>query len=398
MSGFQNAVSKAFRAFTSVPVLTLLVLLGCELWLRQGNPMDAIGIRNVDSWDIVSRINVSRKVCPQVALIGSSLMLVLNQDEHGSHFYTGYDPSYLGALFNRVTGKEIRCVNLSTGLQMVSEAYMVTEAACNNDCYPKVIIYGVSMRDFIQDALAAEWHTDSFNSVAPLAPISARENVFSKQGADEFLASHFFYIYRNRTDFKNFFSVLAKNFIETLPVDFYFPRLGPDHKWHQLKEGFLFEQWIPRKQEKFAEQMYQAHPEVLRDYYKTFQIMIYRNQYKQAPEVSNHYLAKLVQLCRRKGIVLVLVNMPLSPDTSKVVPAAQMDGFRQFLHASEKAGNFYLIDLWGDAAFKDSDYKDGVHLNFSGAKKLADKIVGQLQERYPAVFDSLTAGEKHALQ
>jgi len=386
--------NKVVRALTCVPVLTLLVLLLVELWLRQGNPMDAIGIRNVDSWDIVSRINVSRKVCPQLALIGSSLMLVLNQDEHGSHFYTGDNPSYLGSLLRQVTGKEIKCINLSTGLQMVSEAYMVTEAACNNPCYPKVIIYGVSMRDFIQDALAAEWHTDSFNSVAPLVPVLARENVFSRQGADEFLASHFFYIYRNRTDFKNFFSVLAKNLIEIMPVDFYFPRLGPDHKWHQLKEGFLFEQWIPRKQEKFAEQMYHAHPEVLRDYYKTFQTMIYHKQYKQAPEVSNHYLLKLVQLCRRKGIVLVLVNMPLSPDTSKVVPATQMNGFRQFLSASEKAGNFYLIDLWGDAAFQDSDYKDGVHLNFSGAKKLADKIVNHLQVRYPAVLDVLKSGEQ----
>jgi len=51
---FLAALHAFARILTSVPVLTLVMLLLFELWLRQGNPMDAIGVRNVDSWDLFS--------------------------------------------------------------------------------------------------------------------------------------------------------------------------------------------------------------------------------------------------------------------------------------------------------------------------------------------------------
>ncbi len=379
-----------YLALTSVPVLTIVCLILIDVWLRQGNPMDAIGIRNVDSWDVTPKILFARKVHPEVALIGSSLMLVLNQDEHGTHFYTGNDPSYLSDQLRKITGTSLQIVNLCTGLQMVSEAYFITEAACNTPRYPRVFIYGISLREFVQDAFAAEYSTESFHSVCPYVPLGrALHNVVTEEAERELVLSHFWYLYRNRNDFKNWFSAMAKDFLENFPLDRHFDRMGEDHEWHPQKTGYLFEQWIPRKQEKFAEQIYKTHPDWLRNYYKKFQVMMYRERKDRAPVVAGQYFKALNDLCKEKQIQLVVVNMPYSPDVMTVVPPELMEGFRTFLRQGRDAGWFTLIDLWGRPEFTDNDYKDGVHLNFEGSRKLADDIVKELQENYPYILKTM---------
>jgi hypothetical protein len=68
-----------------------------------------------------------------VGLIGSSLLLVLNQDETGSHFYSGWHPPYFEKLLSDATGKKISCINLCSGLQMVYEAYLITKDSTANN-------------------------------------------------------------------------------------------------------------------------------------------------------------------------------------------------------------------------------------------------------------------------
>ncbi len=385
-----SKVKGVFRFFTSVPILTIVCLIFIDVWLRQGNPMDAIGIRSVDSWDVTPKILYSRKVHPEVALIGSSLMLVLNQDEHGTHFYTGNDPSYLSEELRKLTGTTLQIVNLCTGLQMVSEAYFITEAACDTPHYPRVFIYGISLREFVQDAFAAEYSTESFNSVCPFVPLrSALHNVVTEEAERELVLCHFWYLYRNRNDFKNWFSAMSKDFLENFPLDQHFDRMGADHEWHPQRTGYLFEQWIPRKQEKFAEQIYKTHPDWLRNYYKKFQVMMYRERKDRAPKVAGQYFEALHGLCQQKGIQLVVVNMPYSPDIMTVVPPELMEAFRAFLRQGRDAGWFTLIDLWGRPEFTDNDYKDGVHLNFQGSRKLADDIVKELKDNYPYILTTM---------
>jgi hypothetical protein len=83
--------------------------------------------------------------------------------------------------------------------------------------------------------------------------------------------------------------------------------------------------------------------------------------------------------------------MPLSPDTSLVLPAKSIQTFRDYLHQGELDGGYALIDLWADPNFIDSDYKDGVHFNFVGVRKFSDILVQQLQTRFPAVLDRMAA-------
>lgn len=382
---------RVYRGATSVPLLLLVILLLLEIWLRQGNPIDALGIRSVDLWGADTRLRLCQRILPQVILIGSSLVLALDQNQESGDYLTGHNGSYLRGLLDKATGADISCIDLATGAQMASEAYFMSQAASSWRHPPGVIIYGVAMRDFSNEEQAGEWRTESFNSIAPFSPLSAAADIYTAPGLREFLLCHYSYLYRNRGDFKNLFAVRIKDLMEKLPLNQPFYRQGPDGDWRPAKDGNLKECLIPRKREAFLEKMRIEQPQRLKDFFKNVQVTASRGENKQAMDLSRHYFKRLQQLCKRKNILLVVVNMPLSPDTSLVLPAKSIQTFRDYLHQGELDGGYALIDLWADPNFIDSDYKDGVHFNFVGVRKFSDILVQQLQTRFPAVLDRMAA-------
>ena len=238
-----------------VPVLTLLMLVAVDIVLRQVNVVDALGFRSVDLWSLPDRLKLSEKTNPDVALIGSSLLLVMNQDGKGTHFFSGIYPPYLQEQLRKATGRRVTCISLCSGLQMVSESYLVAEAMAKSDNHPKVIIYGLALRDFIHDQFAREWSTDSFASIAPYVPInfSTISHMSSPHALGELLLDHYWFLYRDRTDFKNLFSGVTKDLLEGLGLDIPFARLGRyNHQWTPQRDGFLYENWVPKNQEKVA--------------------------------------------------------------------------------------------------------------------------------------------------
>lgn len=390
----------AVSLLTSVPAFTLLFLLLIDAWLRQGNPADAWGYRSVDEWNLPSRIELTLKEHPDVALIGSSLLLVLNQDEHGKKFYSGSVPILLQNELRKKLGKPVNCVNLCTGLQVVSEAYLITEAITQQPRYPKVLIFGVALRDFIHDQYAAEWRCDSFNSVAPYVPMTfdVMRNISNRTALQELILNHFWYLYRNRTDFGNVLAANTKDLLEHLPLDKSFARLGADHLYHYQRRGFLFERWVPRQQEAFTEGVYKSHPEFLKQYFGMMQAGIYMGGNERTMAIQTHYLERLIALCKQKGITLVLVDMPLSPEMAALVPPDLYDAFRKFLGGISHDRGVALIDFFDDPAFDSPDFKDGVHLNYEGAQKLSTMLVTSLQNRYPAIVQNLKASASAAHQ
>jgi hypothetical protein len=390
---------KALTLLTSVPLLTLFILIGVDCLLRQGNWLDSIGIRTVDLWNLPVRLKTARQRTPDAAIIGSSLLLVLNQDEHGKHLYSGGYPQYLQSLFRKDTGAPIELLNLCSGLQMVAESYLVTEAVTSQKDYPPVIFYGITLRDFIHDMYGKEWSCDSFASMAPFVPVNSEvlTSLTSSDAVREFLLSHYWYLYRNRSDFKNALSAIAKDQLENLPLDQPYVRLGEDHNYHPQRHGLLWETWVPRQQEAFTERMFRQNPVYLKKFYRGFQALVYAPSptFEETQKREVHYFTKLLELCKRKQIRLVLINMPLSPEIAALAPPGMWDLYQTQLHQAAAASGTALIDFFGDETFKSEIFKDGVHLNYEGTTILANKLNDILTTKHP---DILAAMAKHAAQ
>lgn len=393
---------RLIRVATCVPVLTLVFLLGLEIYLRQGNPVDRLGYRSVDIWNLANRVELCRKTKPELALVGSSLLLVLNQDKTGTHFYTGSYPPYLQSLLRKACGDDVSCINLCSGMQMVPEAYMVSEAVTNAEAYPKVIVYGIALREFVDFTYSAEWTGEGFNSLSAYVKPDPffLYNLYSVETIREFLLCHYSYIYRDRNDLKFMLSGMTKNWLENLPLDQHFTRMGNDHSWKPQKEGYLMETWIPRRMEKFGEEVYRKNPEFLRNYYMKYQKMMYQRAYTQRDRlerglgVQQHYFKNLIELCEKKKIFLVVVDMPMSKEFISLAPPGFYDSFKAFLKEGADNNKFILIDLVDDPDFDNTSYKDGVHLSYPGARLLAEKLTAIFKEKYPGLLEAMERQHK----
>lgn len=390
------------RALTCVPVLTILMLFTIECLLRLGNPVEALGYRSVDVWNLGSRLELVKEQRPEVVLCGSSLLLVLNQDADGTHFYSGNYPPYLQDLLRKASGTDINVVNLCTGMQSVPEAYLIAESITQNKVYPKVIVYGIGLREYIDYVYIHEWQGECFNSVAAhvtpserllknMCPLTAPKNV------NELLLCHAFYIYRNRLDLQYMLAAWVKDGLEYLPLAQSFMRIGPNHQYEAQRAGYLHEQWIPRKMEKFGEEIHRANPEFLHKFYKTWWTTLF-SRIKLSPTmldgciaIQDHYLKDLIKHCREKSVILVLVNMPISQEIKELAPPGLYDDFRQKLAEGMGGGedDYILIDYLNDPEFGNDAFKDGIHLNYTGAKKLAEKITTTFKDKYPFVLRAI---------
>src|SRR5262249_26333508 len=138
---------------------------------------------------------------------------------------------------------------------------------------------------------AREWTLTSFQSVAPFVPINravlglmgndgapGSNGLFrqiNKPAVRELILCHYWFLYRIRTGLESMLSAFAKDWLENLPLDQSFVRLGLDHQFRPQRVGYLWETWVPRKVEKFTEAMYQTHPELVRRFEFARQASIY---------------------------------------------------------------------------------------------------------------------------
>ena len=392
-----DKLKKVLSALTgglgSVPGLTLLILIAIDLLLRQGNPVDAIGYNSVDTWSLPPKYEMCRKSSPDVALIGSSLLMVLSQTEGEAFLSWKVSPPYLQSQLSKITGQAITCLNMCSGMQMISEGYMIVRSLANQADHPPVVFLGTAMRDFTYWPLKDEWGTGTFISSAPFAPVDQETlslmSCSAARGA--FLLSHYWYLFRNRTDFAHIGSAVCKNFLERLPLDQSFDRITYFYDFRPSKDGYLWEEWVPRKH---GEPIWKRNPELMKYLVRTEHEKTLGDEAARTMSLEKNYFEAMCNFCRLKGIQLVVINMPLSPEITGMSPPDSEEHFRDYLHDSAQKYQAKYIDLSGDPEFPSQAFLDGAHLKYAYAVKLADRITHELQVHYP---DVLSAMRNHAL-
>jgi len=358
-------------------MLTLIFIVAFDILLRQVNFADMCAVRSIDLWGVPARIVDSQRVKPQLATIGSSLLMVVH-------------PIDLSNQFEKFCNQQVTCVNLCSGTQMVSEVFMITEALTSSgQDYPKVLMFGTSLRDFVNDMYALEWTGESFNSIAPYVPVDpqAMRHIYSVNAQQQLWLCHYWYLWRNRLDFKNIMFAYTKDLLDqVLPLDEPFERLGPDRTWRAQKEGILYERWIPRTMGSFTAQIDQRNPKFLKDYYTDYQRKMWKDERGVAREIEGHYFMELIKHCKEKGITLIVVNMPVSLDMEKLAPGTAYKDFSKTLESGCAAKQFLLVDLTQDKDFKDEMFIDGLHLRPEGAHLVAEKLAQLIKANYPQVL------------
>ena len=371
-----------WRSLSSTLGLGVIVLFTINSWLCVTQPFASVDpaiLPATHTWTWwATQEYLQNKPAPPAVLLGSSLFMhpiaredadFLNQDfDYVHHHYSLYLGKQLQNRF-RLNNTPL-CFNFSLPGDLVSDQYMVARSLFHGQHKPSYIILGLSLRDFLDNAVHCPGTTPPFRYLKRFTDIDDIVNLAFPEFWQRFdyYFGQFFYPWAKKLDIQALASEEVKHILGPLANKFCSPCLlnDLDYRKHvpanlhsEVEEGMaIIKAHIP----------YSYDPNYA-DYKKRY------GQDKNNLRMFNiqkQFFAKLVALCKEQKIKLIILNMPLTKENMDLMPEGSYQRYIDLLQTKANEYGFPLIDLNGNPAFVKSDYYDTAHMNSSGGKKLLD--------------------------
>lgn len=315
-----------------------------------------------------------------VALLGSSLMVsaVNNSDamytQKELNLAKYHKAVYLDKLLSEKFGGTFRTYNLAAPGQMPSDAYMTLHAMLKTHQRPDVVVYGVAPRDFYDSSMSSPVDTEPFKFLHRLVNLDDSWNKLFKSPFDKlnFILERDVFLYGNALDIS--MTVMEKvneTFDKIIPAPTaisaftYWDRIKllPAYKAGEIHPLAV----VVRPQDPKAPPTFTDNTPEYKERYKNPDLKNYR--------IQHYFLLKLVELCKRERIELVVVNMPITLENIRVLGSYKYMGYVNALRQMAKDKKTRAFDLNDFALYSLNDYADGVHLNAFGGNKLFRQLV-----------------------
>ncbi len=384
---FRQAKSKLKHVVTSYVLWSLLALVGVDGGCRL---IDRLGYWPVTPYQTAHHSWVwwvaadyrQQKGAPDVALLGSSLMMAAVHGGDAAYLKSPQKVALhhrsilLEDRLNKKFNKSCRTFSFALGGEMASDAYVLARNLFTGNKQPKVIIYGIAPRDFMDNALKNPASTEIFKYMEKLQDmpdiaVSARKSVWDLV---EYALSKISFIYGHRADFVYIQHSIARNLLCTVCGA---RDMNEIHTTFPIRKQSLLE--LP---EDAGENEVLVHPPSPSGEAYTDNLPEYRYRYssfqeKQFKEQVS-YLERLLALCKDRGIKIILVNMPLTRDNINVMPAGFYARYSQTMQhlCREYQGQF--LDLNSEEDFPKKYFADSVHLNSAGGMRFFEVLSERL--------------------
>jgi hypothetical protein len=322
------------------------------------------------------------KQSPDIVLLGSSLMMaafhggdaaLLNVPQNVAfHHKSVLLERLLKVRFNR----DYSTFVFALGGEMASDAYAITSSLLTGPKQPKVIIYGIAPRDFMDHALASPASTEIFKFMSRMGDLSdvANDSRGSLWEMGEYYLGQGSFVYNHRPDFIYLQSRLANEAARKL--------------WGYKDLDNVHCPLLIRKQA-FLELPENNGPNevMICPPSKTDLVFIdnsgeYQYRYKNPnlKQFNNQlsYLERMLKLAENQGIKVILVNMPLTKINVALMPPNFYDNYMHKVNGLAGQYKAQFLDLNNEELFPKKYFGDTAHLNVPGGKHfmevLADKI------------------------
>lgn len=249
---------------------------------------------------------------------------------------------------------------------MISDGYLLAEKLFDGDKVPEVIVYGLAPRDFMDDLLTGETRTAAFQRLMELSDLPGMGDMYLSTWSEkaDFVVNNLSFMYGKRWRYQDRISQLVDDLYEYLPTRGCATSANkkPDQ---ELDGQFLLSADRKKVWEKSLVE-YGAR-------YKRFNSKQYEKQ--------RQFLEGLLASAGKRGIRVVLVNMPLTADNLELMPDGLYDRYKKTLQALVKRHSCELLDLQRRMALNNDLFYDTVHLNSRGADAAMTEIAGYLAEQ-----------------
>lgn len=347
-----------------------------------------------------------------VAMLGSSLMVdavsgcdanYLNKNlEQTSYHQAEYVNQVLGTTF----GGNYKAFNLSLPGLMPSDAYMIVNSMFNLGHKPKVILYGIAPRDFIDSTLQSPLDTETYNYLGRLVDLQAIAPELYKDPQTRF--NHWLqrnvFLYGHSLDAQLEATEATQRFVDKVVPQPYTEK--PFTYWDRVKlipsykKGELYPTAMVTSpiDQKFKLQQFKDNTKDYADRY--------RKPREEVFALQELFLGRLAALCHDNDVQLVLLNMPLTKKNVELLGDARYAQYLARVGAFARQHDMPFLDLNDLDRYSIEDFHDLVHLNGYGARKFFDQMAIELAKnektskrlKAAGVFQCSSGSRKHLLK
>jgi hypothetical protein len=284
-------------------------------------------------------------------------------------------------------GTPAHVFNLSNEGAMVTDNLLVFDRLLRQEKKPKLVIYGIAVRDFVDAMLAKETASDAYASLFDISEVTAFGNLFATKPLDqlELVLDNSLPLYAGRRGLQGRFAACfaAKDEADPRktvikPEQLVTPVVpGASTGLTGANEGL-----DPREAEnsKLRATLVLARNQGA-DKLWTGSIQLYAYRYWSVANDKGRFerqmqaLNQVLELGRKNDIPVLLVNMPVSQDSIDLLPPGFYDRYVQRIEAACNNRKASFLNLQQDNSYNRSCFHDIVHLNEIGGNKLCDRFV-----------------------
>lgn len=325
---------------------------------------------------------LSEKRAPDVVVMGSSLMMIptslIDADYLNKNIDAVKHPHSVfleRKLQDAGAPQNISCFNFALPGAMISDQYFTAHSLFSGERAPKVILLGLTLRDFIDSGVDSATSTPTYQFFRHFEKTDDVSHLLTvtPQAAVEAFYNNINYLSDKRLELQTYFSKpinrAGNSVLAGIPVsDFDAKNSEEKGDGNILGNSTVAEG-------NFILPPHQVIPwkDNTREYKKRFASAnekLFNNQVA--------FLDKLLADAKANRIKVVVANMPLTEKNMSLMPTGMYEKYMEAMGRRAARGDFSLIDLNSQWVFHDSDFQDTAHLNAAGGAKFMDLVAKSL--------------------
>lgn len=325
---------------------------------------------------------MEQKQAPDVVLFGSSQMGSAMAASDAKHLFEVVDAlthrraATLETDLSNKFGKPITAFSLASPGAMCSDAYMASTALFRNDFKPRIVVIGISPRDFIDSTMPYPAATEPFKfysqfvNTGNLTQYCYHGPMAWLQFASESLPARKFgtYIQSDLTPAPEP-NITTNKAADTALAAIMGGGEALPGKW--LVPAVIPPMWADNTKE-----------------YK----LRFRNPNAPVYVAEKAFFKKFLTEMQAKNIQVLVVGMPSLPMNRALLPNSFWDEFRGNIAKECQLHDATWLDLTADNRFTKEDFLDTVHLDASGGEKLFAAIAAAIHTK-PQLCQCLLTGD-----
>lgn len=323
-----------------------------------------------------------RQPAPDLLLLGSSLMLSVVHDGDATYLGQTQDAVYhhrsvlLEDLIRKRCGLSLSSFSMAIGGQMASDAYAIVSTLFRPGDAPKLIVYGIAPRDFIDSMCIDPSSTETYRFMIHAGNFA----LLAKAGHDSFwnrleaaLSSHVYLFGRRFV-----FAEKSERILHRMVNQCLASRAVEPHLTIRSIIGMNPaddnepSQWLANPYNPAVTPFRDNLPEY-RQRYGLYKPRVYKTQID--------FFEQFLSTCSSKGINICLVNMPLTPENLAILPPGLYARYVSDVKRLSASYGAQLVDFNEPGLFSHDLFADTVHVNGYGAKRFCQLLAARLGAR-----------------